>query len=54
MIGCLVVAILVVILFALVPWPLWPFLLIGLVVLFVIAAAMGLLKGILETLFGRR
>lgn len=54
MIGCLLVAILVVILFAIVPWPLWPFLVIGLIVVFVVAAAMGLLKGLFGTLFGRR
>lgn len=54
MIGCFVAGVLVVILFALVPWPLWPLLLVGLIVLFVIAAALGLLKGIFGALFGRR
>jgi len=54
MIGCLVAAVLVVILFMIVPWPLWPFLIIGLIVLFVVAAAMGLLRGIFDVLFGRR
>ena len=54
MIGCLVVALLVALLFAVVPFPLWPLLIVGLVVLFVIAAAFGLLKGILGAIFGRR
>jgi hypothetical protein len=42
--GCLVAALLIVLLFVLVPIPLWPFLIVGLVVLFVIAVALGLLK----------
>jgi hypothetical protein len=52
-IGCLVTALLVVLLFVIVPWPLWPFLIIGLIVLFAIAAALGLLKGIVGTIFRR-
>ncbi len=51
--GCLAVALLIVLLFVLVPIPLWPFLIVGLVVLFVIAAALGLLKGFFG-LFTRR
>jgi hypothetical protein len=51
--GCLVAALLIVLLFVLVPIPLWPFLIVGLVVLFVIAAALGLLKGFFG-LFTRR
>lgn len=54
MIGCFVAGVLIAILFTLVPWPLWPVLLVGLIVLFVVAAAMGLLKGIFGSLFGRR
>jgi hypothetical protein len=54
MIGCLVVGVLILILFALVPWPLWPVLIVALIVLFVVAAARGLLKGIFDALFGRR
>lgn len=53
MIGCLVTALLVILLFAVVPWPLWPFLVIALVVLFAIAAALGLFKGIIGTIFRR-
>jgi hypothetical protein len=33
---------------------LWPLLVVGLVILVVIAAALGLLKGIIATIFGRR
>jgi hypothetical protein len=53
MTGCLIVGLLVILLFVVVPWPLWPFLIVGLVVLFVIAAALGLLKGVFGALFGR-
>jgi len=53
-IGCLVVTLLVVLLFVAVPFPLWPLLIVGLVVLFVIAAALGLLKGVFGAIFGRR
>ena len=53
MFGCLITGLLVILLFVLVPLPLWPFLVIGLVVLVVVAAAMGLLKGVLATLFRR-
>lgn len=53
MIGCLVVLVLVVLLFAIVPFPLWPFLVIGLIILFVVAAAMGFLKGVIGILFRR-
>ena len=54
MIGCFIAGVLVVLLFANVSIIWWPVLVIILVVLFVIAAAMGLLKGILDALFGRR
>lgn len=53
MIGCLVIGLLVILLFIIVPWPLWPFLVAGLIVLFVIAAALGLFKGIFNTIFRR-
>lgn len=54
MIGCLIVGVLVLILFAVVPLIWWPILIVLLVVIFVVAAAMGLLKGIFGALFGRR
>lgn len=41
-------------LFVLVPLPLWPLLIVALVVVFVIAAALGLLRGIVGAIFGRR
>ena len=52
-IGCLVTALLVVLLFYVVPWPLWPFLVIGLIVLFAVGAALGLFKGVINTIFRR-
>jgi hypothetical protein len=52
--GCLATGLLVIVLFALVPLPLWPLLIVGLVVLIAIAAALGLLRGIVSALFGRR
>jgi hypothetical protein len=54
MFGCLIVGLLVVLLFILVPFWLWPLLVVGLVVLFVLAAVTGLLKSILGVIFGRR
>lgn len=54
MCGCLIAGLLVVLLFVLVPIPFWPFLVVGLIVLVVIAAALGLLKGIVDAIFGRR
>ena len=54
MIGCLVVGILVLILFANVSVIWWPILFVALIVIFIVAAAMGLLKGIFGALFGRR
>ena len=53
MLGCLVTGLLLILLFVLVPIPLWPLLVIGLVVLVTIAAALGLLRGIVGALFGR-
>jgi hypothetical protein len=50
--GCLIVGLLVILAFAVVPIPLWPLLIIALIVLFVIAGALGLLKGIFGV-FGR-
>ena len=47
MCGCLVVGLLVILVFGVVPLPLWPLLVVGLGVLFVLAAVTGLLKGIL-------
>ncbi len=54
MTGCLIIGLLAILLFVVVPIPLWPFLVVALVVLFVIAAALGLLKGVFGALFGRR
>ena len=54
MIGCLVVGILVLILFANVSVIWWPILVVALIVIFIVAAAMGLLKGMFGALFGRR
>ena len=54
MCGCLVVGLLVILVFGIVPLPLWPLLVVGLGVLFVLAAVTGLLKGILAVIFGRR
>ena len=54
MIGCLVVGILVLILFANTPFLLWPVIVIVLIVLAVLAAVFGVLNGILDALFGRR
>jgi hypothetical protein len=54
MCGCLVVGLLVIVAFGVVPLPLWPLLVLGLGVLFVLAAVTGLLKGILGMIFGRR
>ena len=54
MVGCLVVALLILILFIVVPWPMWPVLIVGLVIVFAIAAALGLLRGVFGTIFGRR
>ena len=53
MIGCLVSGLLVILLFVIVPWPFWPFLVIALIVLFVVAAALGLFRGILDAIFRR-
>jgi hypothetical protein len=53
-VGCLVVGVLVLILFANVSIIWWPILIVLLVIVFVVAAAMGLLRGILDALFGRR
>jgi uncharacterized protein (DUF983 family) len=53
-IGCLIVGLLVLFLFVAVPFPLWPLLIVALVVLFVIAAGLGLLKGLFGALTGRR
>ena len=54
MIGCLVVGVLVLILFANVSIIWWPILIVLLVIVFIVAAAMGLLRGILDALLGRR
>ena len=54
MLGCFVAGVLVAILFANVSIVWWPLLVIGLVILGVIAAAMGLLRGVVDMLFGRR
>ena len=54
MCGCLLVGLLVILVFGVVPLPLWPLLVVGRGVLFVLAAVTGLLKGILGVIFGRR
>lgn len=54
MIGCVVAGLLVFLLFVVVPLPLWPLLIVALVVLVAIAAALGLLKGVWGAIFGRR
>ncbi len=54
MFGCLITGFLVLLLFALLPFWLWPLLVVGLVVLFVLAAVTGLMKSILGAIFGRR
>ena len=54
MCGCLVVGLLVILVFGVVQIPLWPLLVVGLGVLFVLAAVTGLLKGILGMILGRR
>ena len=54
MLGCVLVGLLVIVLFIVVPWPLWPLLVIGLIVVFAIAAALGLLRGLFGGTFGRR
>lgn len=51
--GCLLAGLLVIALFVLVPIPLWPILVVVLIVLGVIAAALGLFRGVLRALFGR-
>lgn len=53
MCGCLIVGLLVVLLFVLFPIPFWPFLVVGLMVLTVLAAALGLLKGVFGVIFRR-
>ena len=51
--GCLIVGLLVVLLFVLVPLPLWPLLVVGLVVLVALAAALGFLRGLIRVIFWR-
>lgn len=54
MCGCLLTGLLIVLLFILVPLPAWPLLVVALIVLLVIAGFLGLLRGILDAIFGRR
>ncbi len=54
MIGCLIVGLLIILLFVLVPIPLWPFLFVGVIFLLVIAAALGMLRGFFDLIFRRR
>jgi hypothetical protein len=54
MIGCLIAGLLAIVLFVVVPFPLWPLLIVALVVLGVVAAALGLFKGVFGAIFGRR
>ena len=53
MCGCLLVGLLVVLLFVLVPLPLWPLLVVGLVVLVALAAALGFLRSLIGVIFRR-
>jgi hypothetical protein len=52
--GCFIAGVLVVLLFANVSIIWWPLLVIVVVIVGVIAVAMGLLRGIFDMLFGRR
>lgn len=54
MCGCLVVGLLVIFLFIVVPIPFWPLLVVGIIVVIAVAAALGLLKGLVGAIFGRR
>jgi hypothetical protein len=54
MLGCLISGLLVILLFVIVPLPLWPLLIVALIVLVAIAAATGFLKGVYGAIFGRR
>jgi hypothetical protein len=53
-IGCLLVGVLIMLLFVLVPFPFWPFLVVGLVLLLIVAAMLGVVQRIVGALFGRR
>jgi hypothetical protein len=53
MCGCLIVGLLVVLLFVLVPLPLWPLLVVGMVVLVALAAALGFLRRLIGVIFRR-
>ncbi len=44
--GCLIAGLLVLVLFVIVPLPLWPVLVVALVVVFILAAALGLFRDI--------
>jgi hypothetical protein len=52
-VGCFIAGLVVILLFVLVPFPLWPLLIVGLVVVLIVAAALGLLKGVFGAIFGR-
>jgi len=54
MCGCIVVGLLAILVFAVVPVPLWPLLVVAMVVLVIVAAAFGLLRGVFGAIFGRR
>ena len=54
MLGCLVAGLLIVLLFFVVPFPLWPFLIVGLVLLLILSAVFGVLQRLIGLLFGRR
>jgi hypothetical protein len=51
--GCLVAGSLIVLLFFVVPFPLWPFLIVGLVLLLIVSAVFGVLQRLIGLLFGR-
>lgn len=54
MCGGLIFGVLVILLFVILPLPFWPLLVVALIVLMVITAALGQLRGILGAIFGRR
>jgi hypothetical protein len=54
MVGCLVTGLLTILLFVIVPVPLWPILIIVLLVLFVLALVFGLVGRVWRSIFGPR
>ena len=54
MVGCLVAGLLTILLFVIVPVPLWPILIIVLLALFVLALVFGLVGRVWRSIFGLR